>query len=177
MATSGYTNIGASDQSAGTTTSGSNATGLKIVLTENATIQSISAYVKMNTISDNSSCTIFADSGGVKGSLLVNSAPSSVSTSFGWVVFNFSSPYTASAGVYWLQFNSKGGGGPGTATGVIKYDTGGGTNTSYTLSDVGTATYSTQQFSIYATYTHIGVFNNFQFVRSGNGMSVSERIK
>lgn len=156
MATSGYTTIGANTDPTGT---GNNVNwpGAMITMTETGTITKITAYVA-NTVSSNTpKCVLYGGSAGARGSSILGSTnTATVTTSFGLVDFTFPSAFPAVATTYWLEFDGDGGNGPGGNVGQIKYDTGGPTNTSYLLSDVGSPQYDTKKYTVYATYTPTG---------------------
>lgn len=153
MAIVGYNSIGALQFAAGSGNGTNNATGLLIIMPEAGSITKITAYVATTVTGKNIACRIYAGSAGSRGALLATTNTSAVTTSFQWLDFTFTSPYSASATTYWLQFDGYGGDGPGTAVGQIKYDTGGAANSGYDLLDNGIPQYETNQYSIYATYT------------------------
>lgn len=153
MATVGYTNIGASTYSAGTTSGGVNPAGLLITFPTAGIVSKITAYVATTVSSQSISCRIYSGSAGSLGTLIATTATSTVTTSFGFVDFTFAIPLNVTATTYWIEFIGFGGGGPGTAVGQIKFDTGGATNSGYAKSDLQVPAYNTSQYSIYATYT------------------------
>lgn len=159
-ATAGYTNIGASSFQAGTQNTTNNPTGLLITIpVGGGTVTDIQAYVGMGSgtgSSQNISCKLFNGSAGTVGSLVATTNASTVTTTFGWVTFTFSSGVALSAGTYWLEYEGFGGNGPGSSVGFIHYDTGGVTNTGYDRLDNGTPSFETNQYSIYADYTPSG---------------------
>lgn len=152
MATAGYTNIGANTYMTGNANN-TNWPGLKITLPVAGSITKITAHVANTVSSNNTMCKLYSDVAGLRVLLLATTNNSTVTTSFQWLDFTFASPYSALATDYWLEFDGDGGNGPGGNRGQIKYDTGGGANTSYTLNDTGIPIYGTDQFSIYATYS------------------------
>jgi hypothetical protein len=155
MATTGYTTQGTLTYLTGYS-GGMNDPGLLITMPVSGSITKITAYVA-NTLSSTSSvCKLYAGSAGARGSLLATTNTSTVTTSFQWLDFTFATPYSASATTYWLEFGGDGGNGPFGDIGQIKYNTGGGTNTSYALNDFAVPVYGTDQYSIYATYTASG---------------------
>lgn len=153
MATAGYTSIGANTETAGTASTGPNPTGLLVTFPSVSTVSKITAYVRGTVGTTSTTCKLYAGSAGSRGALVSTSTSASVTTSFAWVDFVFSSPVAVSATTYWVQFDSAGGDGPGTNVDEIKYDTGGASNTSYSLDDFGVPGYGTRQYSMYATYT------------------------
>ncbi len=150
--TAGYTTIGASQYFTGSS-GNTNPPGLMITVAAGGSLTKITAYVANSVSSNSSNASIYAGSAGARGALIASTNLNTVTTSFGWVDFTFSSPVTVSATTYWIQFNGDGGNGPGGNVGEIAYDTGGAANTGYTLTDIGNPQYNTSQYSMYATYT------------------------
>ena len=158
MATIGYTSIGASTEGAGTANGTNNPAGLLITMPTAGLVSKITARVLtmisgIPAGSGSSTAKIYAGSAGSLGSLVATSASNTFNGTETWVDFTFSSPVSVTATTYWIEFSGLGGGGPGSAYGNIKYDTGGGSNTGYSKSDLGVPTYNTKQYSLYATYT------------------------
>lgn len=166
MATAGYTSIGANNEQVGTANGTNNPAGLLITMPVAGSISKITAYVN-TTISGvpsgsgSTTCSIYAGTSGSLGSLLSSTNSNTFNGTAAFVDFTFASAYSASATTYWIEFTGLGGGGGGTAVGNIKYDTGGGANTSYLKNDVGTPAYGTNQYSLYATYTASGGSTGF----------------
>lgn len=150
--TAGYTTIGASTAGNGTTND-CNDNGLLITIPSAGTMTKITAYVSNNLSTTNGNATLYAGSAGSRGAFIANTQAGSVTTSFAWVDFTFAVPQAVSATTYWIEFSGQCGGGPGTNVSSIRYDTGGGSNTSYQENDVLVPVYSTRQYSMYATYT------------------------
>lgn len=155
MATVGYTNIGANTGS-GNTNFGPASPGLLITMPEAGSITSITAYCRTNLSTMSLACRIYAGTAGARGAEQAVTNNANVTTSFGWVQFNFASPFAASATTYWLQWDGTGGSGPGTNVGEYRYDSGGAADSGYVLSDLFAPLYNSNQYSIYATYTPAG---------------------
>lgn len=153
--TFGYTSIGASEYSIGSS-SLYNPPGLLGTLPANGDISKITVHTVATVGDAGTTCILYAGSAGSRGSSLATTNSNSVGTSYSWVDFTFASPYSATADTYWLHFNGDGANGPGGNVDNIHYDSGGATNTGYTLDDLGEPTYNTNQYSIYATYTETG---------------------
>lgn len=152
MATAGYTTIGSNDYPLGSS-SFYNPPGAMITMPEIGTITKITGYVNNTNGALSLTCGFYTGSAGSRSSLLQTTSGTSVNTTPSWFDFSLPVPYSASATTYWLQFNGTAGNGPGGEVSHIRYDTGGATDTGYTLSDIGTPQYNTNQYSLYATYT------------------------
>lgn len=174
--TAGNTNIGANTYTMGSNNF-YNPPGVMITVTAAGSITKVSAYVR-NTVSAQAlSAALYAGSANSRGALIATTNTTSVGTTFGWVDFTFATPQSVSATTYWLHFNGTGGNGPGGNVSEMKYDTGGAANTGYILSDVGSPIYSTDNYSMYATYTPTatgapkpiaGIYGAPTTVRGGN---------
>lgn len=149
--TTNYSTIGTNNSAVGTA-SNCNNPGLLITMPVSGTITKFSAYVANSTGTAAGNFSLYAGSAGARGALITGSNTGSITTSFAWVDFTLASPYSAAAGTYWIQFNGQCGNGPGGNLSTIKSDTGGASNTGYSLSDIGAVVYNTNQYSMYATY-------------------------
>lgn len=153
MATVGYQTIGANTYSAGTGNGRANPAGLLITMPTAGTITTITAHVAMSSTSKSLTCSVYLGSAGSLGALQATSNTAVVTSSFAWIDFTLGTPFVAAATTYWLEFSGYGGDGPGTTTGLLKYDTGGAANSGYDKLDNGIPNFEANQYSIYATYT------------------------
>lgn len=147
----GYTSQGANTYSI-VSGSNQNPAGLKFTLISSAIIKSASGYAKYTTNAKSLSFGIYSDSAGERGSLLGATAASDMTnTSYVVETRGFNAPLILAAGDYWLEM-SIASEGPGTGNGDIAYDTGGASNSSYTLDDLSVPTYGTSQFSMWVNF-------------------------
>lgn len=144
----GYDTIGSNDYNTGGS-SFINEPGL-LITTSGGSCNSLFAYVRNTTTTNNRTMRLFEGSAGSRGSLVATTNSASVSTTYGWVEFTFASTQTLSAGTYWIQFDGDGDNGPGGNVSQIKYDTGGATDSGYTENDFQVPIYNTNQYSMYA---------------------------
>lgn len=162
MATAGYTTQGANTRNIANG-SNQNNVGLLITLPTRGVVTSVSFYGKYTTTVKTALVFIYSGSAGSRGSQLFASSSSNLAST-SYTLENRTLAPTLSAGTYWLEVNIDSAG-PGTGTGDLAYDTGGASNTSYILNDLGVPSYSTDQYSVFITYTPVvGVVGNGSFL-------------